>query len=73
MSANDEKLLRCKDTIVRCNMRLQTYIRGAIYAPKDEVSKFCKRAAQRKLRHIIKLAGLVRYYQHGGLNGTQNV
>ena len=66
MNASTAKILRCKDNIIRSNQRLQTYIRGTIYAPKDEVSDFCKRAAHRQLRHIIKFAELLRYYQRGG-------
>lgn len=66
MNEPNNKITRCIDGIRRNNMRLQTYIRGAVFAPTDKCSDKCKRNAYRQLRHIIKFAELARYYGRGG-------
>lgn len=58
----EDKILRCRAGLVRCNRHLQTYIHGTLVAPTDKVSEFSKRAARRKLRHVIRYAELIRYY-----------
>ena len=66
MTATEEKLDRCYDLLVKYNRHLQTYIRRSIVVNNDKLREYAKRAVLRKARHIVKLAELMRYYQHGG-------
>lgn len=66
MSANDKKILRCMHGRARSAQRLNTYAFGVSNAPSEYCSEFCKRAAARELRHIIKYSELMRYYSLGG-------
>lgn len=66
MSELEQKLDRCFDMLMKCNKHLQTYIRRSIVVNNDELREYAKHAVLRKARHIVKLAELIRYYQHGG-------
>lgn len=60
------KIDRCFEMLQRCNQHLQTYIRRSVVVNNDYLREYAKRAVLRKARHIVKLAELIRYYQHGG-------
>ena len=63
---NEKKFAKCRNYLVGHNRRLQTFIRGIFEAPTNKCSEFCKRAANRELRHVLKLASILRHYNYGG-------
>lgn len=62
---NEDRFWKCRNYLAGHNRRLQTFIGGIVEAPTDKCSEFCKRAANRELRHVLKLASIMRHYIGG--------